>query len=94
MFARDTLRDLLEKFARSGSPNPAAPHAYASYAVSADMKQALGGKDPLATDPDTIRAQAKRLLARHTEQLLERGAASIRGIIEERFANDPAAAAR
>jgi hypothetical protein len=86
----DGLPATMETFVGMAAPNPAAPHAIASHAVVLDLERQLGHPPRWENDEDVaaLKAAANELLGEHARMLEDRGAATIAGVIEERFADD------
>jgi hypothetical protein len=80
VYADTTVGNLLAHFAGQASPDPAAPHAFASHAVVADLR-AWRPDDPAMWPREELRAAARALLARHDEALLAAGAGTTEGVI-------------
>jgi hypothetical protein len=87
VYARDTAFDLLDHFAASGDRNPAAPHAFANFAVTADLSRVLFGAAAgdaggfRSVPVERVQAAARELLAAHTARLVAAGADTTRGVI-------------
>jgi hypothetical protein len=90
IYAEAGLQGLLGTFLHGAAPDPASPHALANFAVVKDLEDARGEPvDPVrwSQDVGAIRSIARTLLDAHTVSLDERGAETITGVVEERFAH-------